>query len=201
MGNRHCDGFNGIAELVAKNIMEHLILQHGCPRIFKSDNASYFKGKVLAELVRILDINHRFGAPYHPESQSCVERINGKIIDKIIMYLNKEPKKWSRYFQSVIFSYNISVHSVTKEMPFRIVYGRMPNIPIRIGLKPKPDNSVCESQDYMRDVIEEAEQSRELIARNTQNYQRMNKKSKDKKTNGEKVYQPSEKVWVYQPLI
>ena len=147
-------------ELVAKNIMEHLILQHGCPRIFKSDNASYFKGKVLAELVRILDINNRFGASYHPESQSCMERINGTIIEKISMYLNKEPKKWIRYLKSIIFSYNISVHSVTKEMPFRIVYERMPNIPIWIGLKPRPDNSVCEIQDYMRDVTEEAEQSR-----------------------------------------
>ena len=39
-------------------------------------------------------------------------------------------------------------------MPSRIVYGRMSNIPIWIGLKPRPDNSVCEIQDYMRDVTE-----------------------------------------------
>ena len=190
------------AELVAKNIMKHLILLHGCPRIFKSDNATYFRSKVLKELTSLLDIDHRFGAPYHPESQSCVERLNGTIAEKLSMYVEKEPKSWSKQLDAVVFSYNISVRSVTKEMPFRIVFGRMPNIPIWIGLKPRPEkDTISNVQDYMREVTEESEQSHKLLIQNAQRYQSNNKLNKDRKGGVQVIYHPGDKVWVYNPSI
>ena len=51
---------------VAKKIMEHLVLKHGVPRVIKSDNAMYFRSKILKELTNLLDIDYRFGAPYNP---------------------------------------------------------------------------------------------------------------------------------------
>jgi transposase InsO family protein len=165
------------ADKVANSIMEHLILKHSCPRVFKSDNASYFRSQIIKELIRILDINHRFGAPYHPQSQSIVERVNGTIMEKLSMYIDREPKLWAKQLQSVIFSYNVSVHSVTKETPFRIVYNRMPNLPIWIGLIPMSDGHVGGIQEYMREATEEATRSQDLVIKNTQKYQQNNNKN------------------------
>ncbi len=45
-------------------------------------------------------------------------------------YVNRFANDWDIYLQAVVAAYRFSVHSVTRESPFFLTYGRHPLLPI-----------------------------------------------------------------------
>ena len=40
---------------------------------------------------------------------------------------------WDIYVPSIVYSYNASVHSITNHSPFELLYGRLPNLPLKLA--------------------------------------------------------------------
>ena len=64
----------------------------------------------------MLNIDRRNGAPYHPQSQGKVERLNKTIetwLGKVTTSFQTE--RWIDHLPSVILTYNLTRHDVTGE--------------------------------------------------------------------------------------
>ena len=109
------------AEKTAKVIYDKLILRFGCPSIIRMDNESNLKASLISELLTLMDITPKHEAPYHPQSQSRAERWKATLMESVSMFCQGRNKPWSKQLQSLVFAYNMSVHSSTLEVPFNVV--------------------------------------------------------------------------------
>ena len=64
------------AEAASTFIYEQIICQHGCPQIILSDHGTHFNNNLIKGLMEKFKINHLLSTPYHPQTNSLVERFN-----------------------------------------------------------------------------------------------------------------------------
>jgi len=58
-----------------------------------------------------------FGRPYHPQSQGCVERVNGTIKRMLSKEIFANSTVWSDQIEDVVHKYNSRIHSTTGFTP------------------------------------------------------------------------------------
>ena len=64
------------AVLVAKALFNRVYLRGMAPSVFQSDNAKEFVADVMKELMELLGAKFRHSSPYHPQTNTDVERYN-----------------------------------------------------------------------------------------------------------------------------
>jgi len=108
---------------VARELFK-LFCEVGFPKILQSDNGTEFVNKVIAELVRLVSVEHRLTTPYHPRANGLAEA-NVKISSNIMKkHVEGKLSSWDIYLPSVQFMMNIRVSDLTKSTPFSLLYGR-----------------------------------------------------------------------------
>ena len=120
---------------VTDKLMETM-MSVGPPNKLHSDNGSQF-GAYMQETVRRLfpDVNILHGRPYHPQSQGCVERLNGivsELIAKRMACKSKTQQRkiyWDDYLKQVQLVVNTRVSQRTGFSPMEILMGRKPDAP------------------------------------------------------------------------
>ena len=111
-----------------KGIVTSWITRHGCMEGLVSDQGKEFVNSTMTGLCEKLHISHQTSSVMHPQSNGLVERTNRTIIAHLRKYLEGS-NDWVNLLPSVQFAFNSNVHSSTKHPPFRLVYGRRPNVP------------------------------------------------------------------------
>jgi hypothetical protein len=137
MGNRylitcidHCTGWVVTKAVPTKeNIhvlrffeLEYLPL-YGVPEIVIMDN-SFREESTVKPYLEALDVDVRFIAPYHPESNSKVERFHRTIKQMMRKICNAKGANWESALAPSLLAYRTAVSSVTKYSPFYLTFGR-----------------------------------------------------------------------------
>ena len=90
---------------VAKAIFERIYLRGMAPRIFQSDNAKEFVAEVMRELFKLLGAEFRHSSPYHPQTNTHVERYNRTIATNLALLLRREDQRdWDEYLKHVEYA-------------------------------------------------------------------------------------------------
>ena len=190
------------ASKVAEMLMKHLILRYGTPTCIRSDNGPQLRANLIAHLARLLDIRWTFGSPYSPTSQARIERWNQSLVNTLAMFCKRQPRTWSKHLPYAVLSYNASIHESTNHTPWELVHTFALSLPHHMALKPyHTDENLQTVQQYMQEVSETAERSRELAAEKDKNAKLYNQRYKNKGRVNYSGYSPGEKVWVYHPTI
>ena len=111
------------AETVARNLWE-LFCTVGFPKILQSDNGSEFVNDILAALVKITGIEHRFISPYNPRADGKVERSIGSCTMIIKKLLNGTSNHWPMFVSFAQITFNNKISSLTGSSPFALMFGR-----------------------------------------------------------------------------
>ena len=116
---------------------------------------------------------HIYSTPYHPQTNGQVERYNSTMDAKIAALSNLRKTDWDDQLPFVTLNYNTSIHSSTKQIPFEMMYGRLPILPFDYQ-----DNNVTLSYDsehskkltlFLSSLCEQAKQN---IIRNQERYKK-----------------------------
>ena len=107
-----------------------------CPRYILSDNGTEFKNNLMDQVLKQLGIERIFSAPYHPQSNSELEVFHNYLKPTLNKLCEKDPSNWDHYLNQVLASYRVTPNLATAEMPFFLVYGRDPNLPLHQLLEP-----------------------------------------------------------------
>ena len=118
------------ADEVARMIEERVLAYVGPPHIFHSDNVVNQLLHSLLDTWSSGNVTFVNGRPRH--SQSHIERGNRTIQEKIAAikhdegFSGKTTFPWMSWFPRIMFSMNTQMHSTTKEVPYKLVFGQMP---------------------------------------------------------------------------
>jgi hypothetical protein len=124
------------APRIARAFYDLIITRHGAPRQLLSDHGSNFMGKLMKELLKILNIEKLSTTSYHPQTDGLVERMNGTLTQSLTMYANSNQDNWDNFLQSILFAYRTSVSAATGETPFMLIHGREARLPLDVALLP-----------------------------------------------------------------
>ncbi len=78
----------------------------------------------------MLNIAKSTTSAYHPQCDGNTERFNGTLGSMLAKLMEDHPLDWDELLPYCVFAYNISVHKSTKLLPYYILYGREPKLPI-----------------------------------------------------------------------
>ncbi|GFW75334.1 retrovirus-related Pol polyprotein from transposon opus [Trichonephila clavipes] len=141
-----------------------IFTQTGFPRIICTDQGTNFTAELTEASKNALGIAPRFATPGHPESMGAVERWNRTLSLSLKEMLNKNIQKnrnnWDSHLPYLMFAYREVPHSTTGVSPYQLVYGRLPNGPLKLlkevwtGGKEIPTGSSKSIEEYLRDLIE-----------------------------------------------
>ena len=163
-------------------LYEDIVMRHGFLKEILSDRGTTFINEIIKELMNKYQIKHRLSAPYHPQTNRLVERLNWILCTSLSKYVQLYKKDWDHYLPSVLFAYRTMKQSTTLFEPFQLVYGRQAITPLDIKLKDF-DNLTFEEALVKRtcELIDKLETTWELALSNIQEEQLKQKERYDKK--------------------
>ena len=117
------------ASTAARFLTEEVILKHGTPKCILTDNGTHFTATMMSELFKKIGVTHLCSTPYHPMTNGQVERYNATMDAKIAALSNEKRTNWDEQLPFVTFNYNTSMHMTTRQIPFKMIFGRSPILP------------------------------------------------------------------------
>src|SRR6266542_683230 len=176
------------AKTVATFIYEEIICRFGAPRILQSDRRTHFVNEVIQKLTKRFRVKYSLSLPYHPQSNGLVERFN-KTLYEGIAKVAEELGSWNQYIQPILFAYRTKELRISKQSPYKLVYGKEPMLVIDYG---PYDSSIIEK---LLEIMEKIPQLREAARRAIRKAQA----ELDRKFEGkpQRSFQKGELVWYF----
>ncbi|GFV08359.1 hypothetical protein TNCV_327931 [Trichonephila clavipes] len=173
-------------------VLMRIFTQTGFPRIICTDQGTNFTAELTEAFKDALGIAPRFATPGHPESMGAVERWNRTLKEMLNKNIQENGNNWDSHLPYLMFAYREVPHSTTGVSPYQLVYGRLPNGPLKLlkevwtGGKEIPTGSSKSIEEYLRDLTEKLKQAHNLARGNSEKAQaeyasRYNLRSREKR--------------------
>ncbi|XP_072088112.1 uncharacterized protein [Arachis hypogaea] len=108
-------------------------LRFGIPQHIVTDNGRQFIDHNFRTFLQNLKVKQHFSSVEHPQSNGLAEAANKVLLQALRKKLDNAKGLWAELVPEILWGYNTSVHSTTKETPFRLVYGSDAMIPVEIS--------------------------------------------------------------------
>ena len=117
------------ANQVVKFLYEDILSNFGPPKTILTDNGSHFLNAGVKKFVDLVQVRHKFTAPYRPQTNGKVEKFNGTLMNGIRKLVDQEKGSWDDYVSTVLYSYRTKAHKTLGISPFELMYGVAPPNP------------------------------------------------------------------------
>jgi transposase InsO family protein len=98
---------------IAKALFKRIYLRGMCPAIFQSDLAKEFVADIMKELVALLGAEFRHSSPYHPQTNTHVERYNRTIATQLSLMIKRDDQRdWDQYLRHVEYAQLVGAQRV-----------------------------------------------------------------------------------------
>jgi hypothetical protein len=139
------------AATCADKFLRDFVVYLGVPEQLHSDQGRQWESNLWQEMCQLFGIYRTRTTPLHPQSDGQTERANRTLLDILAKMTRDSPGDWDLRLPYATMAYNSSVHSVTGETPYRLMYGREMRTPMTLFAPPAPDQEqkVEWVEDYM----------------------------------------------------
>ena len=110
---------------------------------------------------------------YHESANGQVERANQTLRNMVMAYSRSNARHWDKKLQQLVFAYNNSINSVTKETPFFLIDEWDPLMPLDTVLAVKEDKVNPEVSEFKRELAVKIEKAWELAKSNIDSVQQL----------------------------
>ena len=150
---------NKQSQTVAEALVTGVICRLGAPRRLHSDQGGEFESSLWAEVCELLDVEKTRTAPYRPQSDGLVERLNRTIKKMLKVFVNENRNDWDDHLPYIMMAYRATPQSSTQCSPNLLMYGREVNLPVEVMAPPPPEQAfTCPNEyvEWVRAVLEQA---------------------------------------------
>jgi transposase InsO family protein len=100
------------AKPIARKLFERVYLRGMTPEVWQSDLAKEFVGNIMKELAAILGAEFRHSSPYHPQTNTHVERFNKTLATQLSLMIKRaDQTDWDQYLKFVEYAQLVGAHS------------------------------------------------------------------------------------------
>lgn len=188
-----------VAENVAEFIMKQVVLKFGPFRELLTDGAPELTGKVIEQLVVLLQADQINPVPYRPQMIGLVERFHRTWKDCVATYMQDESQRdWDVWVDFAVYAYNSGRHSTVLLSPNELMMGRklrMPNELLRSA-------AVSEAGDltaYHQRLIAAMKASHECAERARVKEQERQARYYNRKAKKSRDFNVGDRVWLFKP--
>ena len=114
---------------IAEVLVNQVFTRYGLPRYILSDNGPQFVSNLFDEFCRLMAIQRKFTANYHPQT-NMTERVNRTLKPLIAIFAQEHPHSWDKEIQKLALAIRTSINETTGETPAFLMFGRDPIIPL-----------------------------------------------------------------------
>ena len=144
------------APSIVRAVKNEWIYTHGAPLYLLSDQGSNVDGETMREFCASLGVEKRRSSPFHSQGNGFAERnIRSvrEILRSALLQRNVHQKKWRKLLPSLVFALNCSLSKATNCVPYSIVFGRPPTLPVDVllGCTPSLSDSIS-PKEYLEEV-------------------------------------------------
>jgi transposase InsO family protein len=101
------------AAKIARTIFNKVYLRGMAPKVFQSDLAKEFVANIMKELFAILGAQFRHSSPYHPQTNTHVERYNKTIATNLSLLIEREDQRdWDQHLRQVEYAQLVGAQAV-----------------------------------------------------------------------------------------
>ena len=188
---------NSQATTIARVLVDEICFRYGAPQCLLSDLGANLISAVVEETCKLFKIERIHTSPYHPQTNSLLEKYNETLCKNLAMYVNPNHTDWDLYVRPICYAYNTSVCTESTQFtPYYLMYGRMPLHPIDTIVLP----NVTSSHDSVRETVIRLQEAREIARQNIIEAQVKMKERYDRSANPP-TFEPGDLVWIYFPQI
>lgn len=112
------------AAVVARVLMEEVVLCHGPFRELLTDGARELVGKSMSTLVHLLQAKQMSPIPYRANLMGLVERFSRTWKDTVSLTMNEEQDDWDLWLQVSVYACNSAEHTSTGFTPNELTTGQ-----------------------------------------------------------------------------
>ena len=125
------------AETIVRAYIKEVYSKYGGSRKILSDNGTEFKNKLFEQVAHELGIEHKvYSPPYHPASNGRIEGFHSFLKACLAKHISNS-LEWDEMVHLVCSVYNFLPNEHLREVPFFLMYGRDPRIPLNDLLRPQ----------------------------------------------------------------
>jgi hypothetical protein len=136
-----------------------VVANHGVPRSIVTDRDIRFTSKFWKAFVAQMRVQHGMSTAFHPQSDGNTERVNRVLEDMLRHYIDATQTDWDSLLPVVQFSINNSYHASINSVPFELVYGKRPCLPLDLVVPRGEEgaahaNATCDSATLLAERIQ-----------------------------------------------
>ena len=164
-----------ITEQKVSNFVWHsIVCKFGILRALVSDNGKQFNNPKFRDFYAELGIRNYYLSPAHPQSNGQAEVTIRTLKAALKTKLEDLKGKWAEYLPEVLWAYQTTRKSATKETLFALAFGTEAVAPVEIGLKSQKIElaSVEHNKEALRLNLDLLDEKREQVLKRTEDYQR-----------------------------
>ncbi|RXN13050.1 gag-pol fusion [Labeo rohita] len=122
---------NKSAAVVSRCII-NFFYRFGAPKRILTDQGSEFVNQINRELCGFLSVERSLCAPYHPQTNGLVEKLNGTIQRALCKLVGSQSEKWDEYLDAVMFGLRTKTQLTTRYSPFFLMFGMEARYPCEV---------------------------------------------------------------------
>ena len=191
---------------IANILFNYVFARYGAPRKLVSDKGQNFISKLVLELCNMLNIRKYSTSPYHPQSNSTVERMNGTIQQSLRAYIidNAQRGTTTRDWQSLLTSVLMGIRKSdcsqsTEHSPFYAMFGQEMNLPFDRAFIPA-SRLTADADEVIQTMVDNMKTTDTIIQDNLRKNQEKTKQRYDKKAK-EPGFRLGDLVLLYTPRV
>jgi len=171
------------AEVMAQTLMKEIVARHGAPEQLLSDRGKSFLSDVLKEVNEFLGVRKINTTAYHPQTDGLVERFNGTLENLLAKFVSDRQDDWDVLLPYVLLAYRSSRHDATNDLPFFLLYGREPNLPVDVSAGIISDPIGSNPHQYRHELVTRLQEAWRIVRENQRAMQEKNQRAYNKHRN------------------
>lgn len=145
---------NESAKSTAKALYEQFINIYGFPERLHSDQGRNFESRVIQELCSIAGVKKSRTTPYHAMGNGACERFNRTLLNMLGTLNEDQKSRWKEHLGTLVHCYNCTPHQTTGYTPYKLMFGRDPNLPVD-NLYKAPTEGQCSPSEFYNKLRKE----------------------------------------------
>ena len=155
----------------------------GYPATILSDRGSAFLSDLVKRACKVLNIKHNKTSSYHPQANGLCERFHSTLKTSLSLVIDNGKANWDVCLSDFVGAYRTTPHTVTKETPAFLMFGRQFNVSPKVEFQAPVKQY---NEDFLSERINNLREAYQIVRKRNRKEKHRHKAEYDKKHHVEK---------------